>query len=197
MEISEEAAQNLQTVAGALASRYKDSQEYDDLFQEGFLAGWEALMNGADTFTAIGHMRRAMHDYKNISLKPVHVPKSGDVRAFLKRLKDVDGTHTQGNTEMALYDALRGSTEGVQPSTLGTVRSAEEVVVEKDLYKYITDHLWVFLSPEEAVIVQMVHIDDWTQEEVAQELGVSQGAVSKSLSNGLKKLKRALEVTHE
>ena len=193
----QDTVEKLQATASILASRYRDSQEYDDLFQEGFLAGWEALVSGSDVPTAIGAMRRAMNDYKNISLKPVYVPKSGDVRAFLKRLKVADGSHPQGTTERALYEALRGSTEGVQPSTLGTVKSVEDVLVEKDLYEYVTNHLWVFLSPEEATVVQLVCLEDCTQEEASRDLGLSQGTVSKGLASGLKKLKRALEVTHK
>ena len=62
-------------VASLLASRYKDAQEYQDLYQEGFLAGWEALSENADMPIAIGEMRSAMRDYMNISLRPVSVPK--------------------------------------------------------------------------------------------------------------------------
>ena len=75
--MSEDQTEYLMKVASLLASRYKDAQEYQDLYQEGFLAGWETLNEGDDMPIAIGAMRRAMNDYKNITLKPVSVPKSG------------------------------------------------------------------------------------------------------------------------
>jgi len=180
-------------VASLLASRYKDTQEYQDLYQEGFLAGWEALGEGADMPLAIGAMRRAMNDYKNITLKPVSVPKSGEVRAFLKRLKDTGGSDPQGNTETALWAALTGFTEGIHPSTLGVSRGTEENLVEKQLYDYITKSLWVFLKPEEAVVIHLVFVEDYTQVEAAKELKMGQGSVSRNLNTGLLKLKRALE----
>jgi len=183
----------LMKVSSLLASRYKDSQEYQDLYQEGFLAGWEALSEGGDMPIAIGAMRRAMNDYKNITLKPVSIPKSGEVRAFLKRLKDTDGSDPQGNTETALWAALTGSTEGVQPNTLGVTRGTEENLVEKQLYNYITENLFVFLKPEEATVVYLVFIEGYTQAEAAKELKMGQGSVSRNLNSGLLKLKRALE----
>src|SRR6056297_4171252 len=107
---------------------------------------------------AIGEMRSAMRDYMNISLRPVSVPKSGEVRAFLKRLKDADGSDPQGNTETALWAALTGFTEGIHPSTLGVSRGTEENLVDKQLYDYITENLFVFLKTEEATVVYLVFI---------------------------------------
>ena len=183
----------LMKVASLLASRYKDTQEYQDLYQEGFLAGWEALSEGADMPIAIGEMRSAMRDYKNITLKPVSIPKSGEVRAFLKRLKDTGGSDPQGNTETTLWAALTGSTEGIHPSTLGVSRGTEENLVEKQLYDYITKSLWVFLKPEEAVVIHLVFVEDYTQVEAAKELKMGQGSVSRAVNSGLFKLKKALE----
>jgi len=191
--MSENQTEYLMKAASLLASRYKDTQEYQDLYQEGFLAGWEALNEGADMPIAIGAMRRAMNDYKNITLKPVSVPKSGEVRGFLKRLKDADGSEPQGSTETALWAALTGSTEGIHPSTLGVSRGTEENLVEKQLYDYITKSLWVFLKPEEAVVIHLVFVEDYTQVEAAKELKMGQGSVSRNLNSGLLKLKRALE----
>jgi len=191
--MDEETQELLMKTCSILASRYNDSQEYQDLYQEGFLAGWEAMANGADVPQAIGAMRSAMRDYKNITLKPVSIPKSGAVYSLLKRLKNLEGSDPQGNTERALMEALTGSAEGVQPSTLGLVKESEEKLIEKDLYHYITNHLWVYLTAEEATIVHLMFVEDYTQEEVAQELKMGQGTVSKSVRSGLMKLKKALE----
>ena len=191
--MDEETQELLMKTCSILASRYNDSQEYQDLYQEGFLAGWEAMANGADVPQAIGAMRREMNHYKNFALKPVSIPKSGETRAFLKRLKTLDSSDTLDHKDRALLEALTGSAEGVQPSTLGLVKGSEEKLIEKDLYHYITNHLWVYLTAEEATIVHLMFVEDYTQEEVAQELKMGQGTVSKSVRSGLMKLKKALE----
>jgi len=196
-EITEEHSEYLMKAASLLASRYKDTQEYQDLYQEGFLAGWEALSEGADMPIAIGEMRSAMRDYMNISMSPVSVPKSGEVRAFLKRLKDADGSDPQGSTEMALWAALTGSTEGIQPNTLGTERGVEEELIEKDLYEHLLRMSWLYLNPEEAIVMYFIFVEDYNQEEVAEELELGQASVSRYLRKGLAKLKKALDESLE
>ena len=195
--MSEDQTEYLMKVASLLASRYKDAQEYQDLYQEGFLAGWEALSEGADMPIAIGAMRRAMNDYMNISLKPVSIPVSGDVRAFLKRLKDADGSEPQGSTETALWAALTGSTEGIQPNTLGTERGVEENLIEKDLYDQALFVAWLYLEPEEFLVVYLIFVEDYNQEEVAEELELGQASVSRYLKKGLTKLKKTLDESLE
>jgi len=196
-EITEEHSEYLMKAASLLASRYKDTQEYQDLYQEGFLAGWEALSEGADMPIAIGEMRSAMRDYMNISMSPVSVPKSGDVRAFLKRLKDADGSDPQGSTEMALWAALTGSTEGIQPNTLGTDRGVEEELIERDLYDQALFVAWLYLEPEEYLVIHLIFVEDYNQEEVAEELELGQASVSRYLRKGLAKLRKALDESLE
>lgn len=195
--MSDDQTEYLMKAASLLASRYKDTQEYQDLYQEGFLAGWEALSDGADMPIAIGAMRRAMNDYMNISLKPVSIPVSGDVRAFLKRLKDADGSEPQGSTETALWAALTGSTEGIQPNTLGTERGVEEKLIEKDLYEHLLRMSWLYLNPEEATVMYLIFVEDYNQEEVAEELELGQASVSRYLKKGLTKLKKTLDESLE
>ena len=195
--MSNDQTEYLMKAASLLASRYKDTQEYQDLYQEGFLAGWEALREGADMPIAIGEMRSAMRDYMNISLRPVSVPKSGEVRAFLKRLKDADGSEPQGSTETALWAALTGSTEGIQPNTLGTERGVEENLIEKDLYEHLLRMSWLYLNPEEATVMYLIFVEDYNQEEVAEELELGQASVSRYLKKGLTKLKKTLDESLE
>jgi len=195
--VSDNQTEYLMKAASLLASRYKDSQEYQDLYQEGFLAGWEALSEGADMPIAIGEMRSAMRDYMNISMSPVSVPKSGEVRAFLKRLKSADGSDPQGSTEMALWAALTGSTEGIQPNTLGTDRGAEEELIEKDLYDQALFVAWLYLEPEEYLVIHLIFVEGYNQEEVAEELELGQASVSRYLRKGLAKLKKALDESLE
>ena len=191
--MDEETQELLMKTCSILASRYNDSQEYQDLYQEGFLAGWEAMANGADVPQAIGAMRREMNHYKNFTLKPVSIPKSGETRAFLKRLKDADGSEPQGSTETALWAALTGSTEGIQPNTLGTERGVEENLIEKDLYDQALFVAWLYLEPEEFLVVYLIFVEDYNQEEVAEELELGQASVSRYLKKGLTKLKKTLD----
>ena len=185
---------DLMKICSVLANRYKDAQEYEDLFQEGFLAGWGALQSGETDFgVVVGKVRRAMNDYKNITLKPVSIPKSGDTYALLGAINKDQGVTPQGSTQVALYEALTGSTDLVQENTLGVTKGSEHLMVEKETYRYVINNLLVYLEPQEAVVILLVYTQGYTQGEVAQELGLSQGRVSKCLTRGLEKMKKALE----
>jgi len=193
VSIDSKTEEKIHQTAEMLAKRYKDRQEYEDLFQEGYLAAWESLCLGQDYPTAIGHMRRAMNDYKNITLKPVTVPKSGAVYALLSSIKSSKGVTPQGHTELALYEALIGSVEGIQPATMGLASSTEDDLSEKDLHDYINNQLWRYLTVKEGTTLHLMFFEEYTQKEVAKELGVSQQTVSLSLWAGLDKLNRSLQ----
>ena len=183
----------LMGLAEAYASRYRDQQEHEDLMQEGLLAALEELHRGKDMTLAVGAMRKAMNDYKNIKLKPVTIPKSGAVRSLLSALSNPEGVTPQGPTERALYDALLGSVEEIQPQTLRSNKSSEDILVDKDLIEYIRNNLWVFLKPREAVTLDLIYFEDYDPVDVAESLEITEAAISQYRVQGLKKLRAALE----
>ena len=183
----------LMGLAEAYASRYRDPQEHEDLMQEGLLAALEELHRGKDMTLATGAMRKAMNDYKNVSLKPVTIPKSGAVRKLLSALSDPDGVTPQGTTQKALYDALCGSVEEIQPQTLRSSKSSEDILIEKDMVEYIRNNLWVFLKPREAVTLDLIYFEEYDPVDVADALEVTEAAISQYRVQGLKKLRAALE----
>jgi hypothetical protein len=54
------------TLAGILAARYRNQQEYEDLKQEGIIAGLEAMEAQVGWSLTVAHMRKAMSGYMNI-----------------------------------------------------------------------------------------------------------------------------------
>lgn len=185
------------SIAKVLARKYNNHQEFDDLVQEGTLVALEVLANGGDSTQAIGAMRKQMFNYINLSMKPVHIPPSGSVSRLLSALKSQDGATPSGTTEVALYEALVASPEGIEPHTLREDKSSEDIVVEKDTVEYIRNNLWVYLTPREAVTLDMIYFEEYTTGEVAKKMGVTHQAVSGWEANGIKKLRGSIEALEQ
>lgn len=175
--------------AKGLASKYKDSQETDDLIQEGLLAGLEASVNTTDDGEIVNAMRRAMNDFYNISLKPVSLPKSGQVRDVLAKVsrETVEEPHWTG-TELSIFNALTGEMTPLE----GNIPEDKEKL-EQDLN---TDHIMTkakgILSGREYKVIEGLFMLDKEYRTVAIELGVSKSTVSTDKLQALKKLKGTL-----
>ena len=52
---------------------------------------------------------------------------------------------------------------------------------------------WLYLEPEEFLVVYLIFVEDYNQEEVAEELELGQASVSRYLKKGLTKLKKTLD----
>ncbi len=188
---------SLVSIAEVLAGRYRNHQEWEDLKHEGLVAGLESQAKGDEWSKTVGKMRDAMRVYMNIKLRPVSIPSSGAVYALLSDLKSSSSTHPSDRTERALIAALSGSTEVVGDETLGTRESTEDSYERYDTVGYIRNNLWVYLTPKQAVALDLIYFEDYTVGELAQELGVSSGAVSKWKTSGLTKLYRTIVALEE
>lgn len=64
-----------------------------------------------------------------------------------------------------------------------------QAVVDKLYIKWLLEHL----DDEERKIIRLYYFSQWTQREIANELGVSQNAIKKRLQHIIKKLKKIAE----
>lgn len=65
----------------------------------------------------------------------------------------------------------------------------EFIFEDKTLHEIVSK-----LSPRQKVILHLIYVKDWTENEVAQRLGVTKQAVNKTKNQSLKKIKQEYEI---
>jgi len=183
-------------LAGILAGKYRNKQEYGDLKNEGVLAGLEAMEKGLDWSLVVASMRKAMNGYMNIFLKPVSIPHSGAVYSLVSALKQSDGGDITEYTEASLVAALSGSVEGVDEFAIGyndEEETPEDYYERTEWGRHVKDSFWLYLKPHEAVTLDMLYFEEYTVSEIALSMGVPVSTVYWYRDSGMKKLSKIIK----
>lgn len=183
-------------LAGILASKYRNQQEYGDLKNEGILAGLEAMDKGLDWSLAVAHMRKAMSGYMNIHLKPVSMPRSGAVYALVSDLKQSHGGEVTDSTEASLVAALSGSVSEVDEYAIGyndEEETPEDYYERTEWGRHVRDSFWLYLKPHEAVTLDMMYFEEYTAKEVAYCMGTDVATVYRYRDAGMRKLSKIIK----
>ena len=190
----------IQKKAELLASRYMSGQDYDDLLQEGILVGLELLDKGVeDEKKLVGAMRRRMNDYKNYENRSVPVPSTGGTRKAMAAIsRSGAATTAKGDlshtVEWPLLQALTQSYGvSLEDCHLEATQDQATSYEEQDYLQHIMFILEETLDTRTYDVVMSVYIHGLTQEEVADQLGVTQQRVAQILEFGLLKVKQVLE----
>jgi DNA-directed RNA polymerase specialized sigma24 family protein len=183
------------TLAGILAARYRNQQEYEDLKQEGIIAGLEAMEAQVGWSLTVAHMRKAMSGYMNIHLKPVYIPRSGAVYSLVSALKKHGGGDIMDSTEASLVAALTGAVEEVDEFAIGYNRdeeTPEEHYERIEWGRYIRDSFWRYLEPHEAVTLDMIYFEDYPVVDIAYGMGTDIYTIYRYRDTGMKKLSKII-----
>ena len=178
--------------AEILASRYMSGQDYHDLVQEGVLVGLELLDKGVeDDKKLVGAMRRRMNDYKNYENRSVPIPSTGGTRKAMAAISRGADSHT---VEWPLLQALTQSYGvSLEDCHLEATQDHAARYEGSDHLQHIMFLLEETLDSRTYDMVMSVYIHGMTQEEVANDLGITQPRVSKILEAGLLQIKEVLE----
>lgn len=172
-----------------LAHRYKSTQEYDDLVNEGYLAGMEAQSEGLPEDAVRGKVRRAMSRYLTSLRTPVDVPYSGEthnIMAAIRREEDLS------RYSQALVVALCASEEPVQPNTLRSETTTEDDYIRYQIEENLKYILYFWLTHAESYLIHRLFFEEVTESVLADELGVTQQYVNLRKSEVLGKLRAYL-----
>lgn len=184
--------EQLQKACETLAAKYKNSQEFLDLVSEGYLAGLESLNDGNPPEVTYNKARKAMHNYYNLKLKPVYIPRSGaSDKAVADISRDTIPENLKG-TQRALYAALRGETDLVEANTIRDELSTEDRYILKEEFTHLMDLVFseeLGLTTNQKLAIYEIHQLGKNQTQIADELGVTQQAVDQWYSGGIKRLK--------
>ena len=177
-----------------LASKYKNGQMYQDLKQEALVVGYSLLEGGVTCEKKItGAMRTRLNDFYNFEQLPVYVPSSGHTRKARIALQRGD---TSQHVEWPLLQALMAS-EGVDQLEEGVTNGHTNHVADYEYKEYLQHLLFLMeenLTTREYEVVTSVYLQEWTQQEVADQIGVTQQRVEQLLEAGLSKIKLKLGV---
>lgn len=171
---------DIQKMCRALARRFKNYNEHEDLVGEGILAVYEHLAERPTAPPAklyrIALTR--MHDYLNIDLLPFTVPASDTVRQLVRNNDaDVNSSYSpQGIEHLRLM--LMGEQVGLERYQ-NTAPSSEEIYVQQELDQKLSEEIRENLSPADQLLFYMRFIEGLTQGQVATYLNSSQVWASK------------------
>jgi len=196
--------QEILKLCQTLARKYKNQQEYDDLVSEGIVACYECRDEGkgykkhqahSERVRYVGAARRAMNDYINIKTKAMSVPDTWPARTVShamstgEDLDRLDGV-TSG-TLKGLMDAMANDTVNVEELEIATPDHAH--AYEKlDYESYVMSVAVTTLDKRELHILHQVYYKGRGQEELSDELEVSEATISRWKDNILHKLRDAL-----
>ena len=177
-----------------LASKYKNGQMYQDLKQEALVVGYALLEDGVTCEKKItGAMRTRLNDFYNFEQLPVYVPPSGHTRKARIALQRGD---TSQHVEWPLLQALMAS-EGVDQLEEGITNGRTNHVADYEFNDHLQHLMFLMeenLTTREYEVVTSVYLQEWTQQDVATQLGITQQRVGELLESGLTKVKEVLNV---
>jgi len=173
-------AKEIFSMCKRLARRYKNPTHYEDLVSEGIVMCYEVLAKEPDApvFKLYRKANSAMHDYLNLSVLPVTVPKS-DVSRRLARNKDVDLSDIDTNWTDDGIELLRMTlkSEVVDAEKSNIVQpSSEEIYENINFIKVLYRTLSKELSGDEQLMFYMRFDEDMTLAECGQFFGISKEA---------------------
>lgn len=193
--MSKERSDEIVTMCERLAFRFNRPQHFDDMVSEGVLKCLEMLADNAEEHPAnlYREAKRKMHDYINFDCHGLTIPASDAARA-VARGNDTDERDDYSERGLELLREALDSEWGEYEEDIleGNHKTGEEVAIEHDIAKVVSDAILKHLDKEEAQIIVLRYFEDATQDEVAGIMGVSQQALSLREKKALRKLRLAL-----
>jgi len=198
MKNKEDLIESLKETCKNVSNRYKNQQEREDLYQEAFLAGFEAIVEAEmlgeeiSTLDLYNIVRRACSDWYNIKLCPVHVQPSGASRKAIVDIKRDNLPENPTGTQRLLYAALMGEKDMVEENTLKG--NPEEAYILRNLYQKVLDSILTddVYTINEAFVLYEVFYKERTYQDIGDDISVSRSYVGELYASGLKKLKEKL-----
>lgn len=181
----------LMEIADIHTGRYKNHQEYEDLWQECYLVLFDYYHNkGLNPARMHSIARKAVYKYLHFDLAPVYIPDTGPVRSIIAALKRDDLSFlddTDGYTTLAAYYAISGEQEPIQDGSLGIT------VGDEDL---IWDAMNSVLDQRECDVLWDIFYSNQSLAEGCSSYGLSPSGMAKVRDGALKKLHHVLHTEH-
>ena len=172
-----------------LAHKYNRPNDFDDLVSEGSIVCLELRAEDPEVHPAklYREANRAMHDYINLSLQPVSIPKHNVARRLSHDINDEDiGNMSEGGANW-LRNILSSEAVSYEEFSSSIPDHAEEYE-KADYENYVLTVAEQHLSLEEWRILRLRFWEDMSQQEVADAISSTQRQVSRIESKALETL---------
>ncbi len=170
-----------------LAHKYNRPNDFDDIVSEGAIVCLELRTEDPEVHPAklYREANRAMHDYINLSLQPVSIPKHNVARRLSHDINDEEIGNMSEDGANWLRNILSSEAVSYEEFSSFIPDHAEEY--EKlDYENHILTVAEQRLSMEEWHILKLRFWEDMSQSEVAEMLGLNQSTVSRREEQALK-----------
>ena len=177
-----------------LANRFNSPSHRDDMVQEGVLKCYEILADDEKVHPAhlYREAKRRMHDYLNIDVLPVSMPKSKTVRDIV-RTGETDHHSNYGEDNIGwIKSILAADRTPYEEHFSSSKRDHVQEYEDKDYQNYLFKVAGDVLTTQEMEVMRMRYIFNMTQDEVAIWLGHNQVWVYRQEEAALKKLRKSV-----
>lgn len=160
MNIPQEKMHHLMNTCRAVARKYNNRNEYEDMVSEGVLACLELLAKNPHTnpITLYREANRAVYDYVNFGCNPISIPAS-DMARRVARDKDVDISQVDNSYSDSTVDQLRVVLSmravPVVEDTLAFAPSSEDLYQTKEQIDKIVKTMNEELTEDELLFAHM------------------------------------------
>jgi len=170
-----------------LAHKYNRPNDFDDLVSEGSIVCLELRAEDPEVHPAklYREANRAMHDYINLGLQPVSIPKHNVARRLSHDINDEDTGDMSEDGANWLRNILSSEAVSYEEFSSSIPDHAEEYE-KADYENYVLTMAEQHLSTEEWEILRLRFWEDMSQSEVAEMLGLNQSTVSRREEQALK-----------
>ena len=172
-----------------LAHKYNRPNDFDDLVSEGSIVCLELRAEDPEVHPAklYREANRAMHDYINLSLQPVSIPKHNVARRLSHDINDEDIGNMSEDGANWLRNILSSEAVSYEEFSSSIPDHAEEYE-KADYENYVLTVAEQHLSLEEWRILRLRFWEDMSQQEVADAISSTQRQVSRIESKAIETL---------
>ena len=172
-----------------LAHKYNRPNDFDDLVSEGSIVCLELRAEDPEVHPAklYREANRAMHDYINLSLQPVSIPKHNVARRLSHDINDEETGNMSEDGANWLRNILSSEAVSYEEFSSSIPDHAEEYE-KADYENYVLTVAEQHLSLEEWKILRLRFWEDMSQQEVADAISSTQRQVSRIESKALETL---------
>ena len=172
-----------------LAHKYNRPNDFDDIVSEGAIVCLELRAEDPEVHPAklYREANRAMHDYINLSLQPVSIPKHNVARRLSHDINDEEIGDMSEDGANWLRNILSSEAVSYEEFSSSIPDHAEEYE-KADYENYVLTVAEQHLSLEEWRILRLRFWEDMSQQEVADAISSTQRQVSRIESKALETL---------
>jgi len=173
-----------------LAHKYNRPNDFDDIVSEGAIVCLELRAEDPEVHPAklYREANRAMHDYINLSLQPVSIPKSWTARDVARGGSGESDNQSYSETGIDWLRNIMSSDHVSYDDFISSIPDHAEEYEKLDYENYILTIAEQHLSPEEWQILKLRFWEDCTLQEVADVLGKAKSSVEYIEKRGFEKI---------